>query len=692
MTISTVRCRLALASAITTSLAITSLHAQEASDETPGEMIDPTIVFGEVSNYQSWPLSASAVSGESLAEANRQNARDLSATIPNMAMTDTGLRAFGDVTSMRGLTNTPFFGGTSVVQYVDDVPQGNAFSHAHQLHAVDRVEVFRGPQGWLFGQNPYGGAVNIVSKVPGDFWEGDLFTQYGSYESFLGDAHVMGPLQENLFLKLGGSYTKRNGYLYNTTLRTHPDDQRHTSGSGTLYWRPGPDWDIRLSVSADRFEDGAVRLSPLAGDPYTVTSNLHGKTHQRSNNQALRIAYEGDDIRFLAVTSRREWEIDPYLFDLDLGPFPGNRSLIIQDQDLLSQEFRLSSVEGGDWEWSLGAYLASTEIDGRTQRDFFVPVPPNGDLFPLTTTTNYTLDEENYALFGQVSYHGIDRWGWHLGLRADYVKKSIERDAVGLVGPVPTVDESENYFYVSPRFGIDYELSDTSLAYLSTGLSHKPGGYSAFMDDPDQAEYDEERSWTTELGWKKTWLDDRLRTNVALFYNKIRDYQVERSLVATDYAVLNAERAESYGAEFEFHARLFDGFTVEGSLGVIETEFDRFTDPLTGADLSGNEAPFVPDLDASLAAVYRHESGFFGRVEVIYQGQTYFDDFNTETFEEPGYTLLNASLGYAKDGFELSVFGQNLTEEVYHTNISPDLSAGTVGAPMVVGLRCSYSF
>ncbi len=672
-------------------LALPSWLAAQEVDEQP--MLDPMMVFGEVTDYQAWPLSASAVSGEELVTGNRQDARELSEVIPNLSMTDTGLRSYGDVASMRGLTNTPFFGPPSVVQYVDDVPLGNVFAYSTQWHAVDRVEVFRGPQGWLFGRNPYGGVINVVSKAPTNTWESRFSASYGSYESFMGDGMVMGPLVEDvLYLKLGGSHSQRNGFLYNSTLGTHPDDQQHTSGSGTLYWRPGPGWEVRLSAAADQFDDGDVRLTPLgADDPFEVASDVHGESKQRSNSQALRIAYEGDAYTFLSVTSRREWELDPYHFDLDLGPFPGNESLIIQEQDLFSQEFRWSSVEGGEWEWTVGAYVSSTDVEGETRRDFLVPLP-DGSVFPGSTTTDYALDEDSYAVFGQLSYEGLDRWGFHLGLRVDYVEKSIKRDAFGLLGPVPTIREDEAYLFVSPRVGMDYELDDSSLIYVSTGLAYKPGGYSAFVDDPTIAEYDKERSWTTEVGWKKRWAQDRVRTNLALFYNDIRDYQVERSLVGTDYAVLNAQEADSYGAELEVFAQLSDRLSLEGSVGYVKTGFDRFLDPLSGRDLSGNEAPFVPEWDASLALTYRARSGWFGRVEVTHVGETYFSDFNESRFRESGYTLLNAAVGYENDGFEFSLFGQNLTDDVYYQNMSPDLNAGTVGAPTVLGVRCGLSF
>ena len=664
-------------------------HAQE---EVLQEL-DTTDIYGDLSEYQAWPLSAGAISGDDLQLMNRSNQRELTDLIPNFSQTDSGLRSFGDVVSMRGLTNTPFFGNASVVQYVDDVPMGNVFSYTTPLHAVERAEVFRGPQGTLFGRNPYAGVVNIVSKRPTNLWQGGFSTSYGSYESFTGDAYVMGPLvQDKLFFRLGGQYSERNGFLRNPSLNAHTDDQRQLSGSGALYWRPGRNWEVTLSASAEDYSDGAPRLTPLAGGPFVLNTDVRGVSEQKANSQALRIAYDGSSFDFLSVTSRRSWEIDPYIFDLDFSPFPGNDSQIVQEQDVFSQEFRFSSKKGSDWEWSAGAFFGATEVEGNTTRDFIVPLP-DGSFFPATTATDYSLDEDAYALFGQLSFKGIDRVGLHLGLRFDYVEKEIDRDGSGLAGPEPNISLEDDYSFVSPRVGMDYELDESSLIYANTGLAFKPGGFSAFVGDSSLSPFDEERAWSTEIGWKKRWADDQVRTNLALFYNDIKDYQVERSLVATDYAVLNAESAESYGVELELQTELFDGFTIEGSLGLVHTEFDKFTDPLSGADLSGNNAPFVPEFDASLAATYRHSSGIFARVEATYQGRTYFDDFNTSRFQENGYTLLNAALGYETEaGVEWSAFGRNLTDEVYYQNISPDLSAGTVGSPSIFGVRCRYDF
>ncbi|MEM7387291.1 MAG: TonB-dependent receptor [Verrucomicrobiota bacterium] len=667
------------------------LLAQDSADEAP--MLDAMEVFGSVSEYQNWPLTASAISGDEVDLWGSRDVRDMADYVPSFSQTDSGLRAFGDVISMRGMTNTPFFSAPSVIMYVDDVPMSNVSTYATSLNALDRVEIFRGPQGALFGRNSYGGVLNIITREPGDELEGSFGATYGSDDLVGVDGFLMGPINEQLSFRLGASYVERDGYVWNTTLREKTDHQEQLNIFGGLYWRPADDWTVSLTGSWENIDDGDPRLALLTGDPFRIQSNIAGLNQQESSNQALRIKYEGTDYEFLAVTAHRTWEVDPYLFDLDFTAFPLASSRIYQEQDLWTQELRWRSIPGSsDWDWTTGAYFSNLAIDGGTAREFPVFVDPLMPPLILNTTTDYELDEQNYAAFGQLTYGALDRWGFHFGLRVDYWDKELSRDAVGVAGPVPRIEQEEDFLHVSPSIGVDYEINDTSLVYVNTALAHKPGGFSAFVDDPTLAEFDTEQAWASEIGLKTSWLDDRIRTNVALFYSRIRDYQVERSLVATDYAVLNADRATSYGAEFEWRAELFEGFTLEGSLGLVETELDDFTDPVTGADLSGNNAPFVPELDLSLAAVYRHSSGFFGRVELLHQGRTFFNDQNTPAFKEDGYTVLNASLGYESDTWQVSFFGQNLGDERYYKNISPDLGAGTVGEPQRFGVKYRFDF
>jgi iron complex outermembrane receptor protein len=260
------------------------------------------------------------------------------------------------------------------------------------------------------------------------------------------------------------------------------------------------------------------------------------------------------------------------------------------------------------------------------------------------------------------------------------------------MGPVPRIDLEEDYSFVSPRAGIDWDWGDHSLIYVNTGLAFKPGGFSAFVDDPRIAEFDNEEAWTTEFGIKTRCWDDRVRSNVALFYNRIRDYQVERSLFGTDYAVLNADRATSYGFEWELAVEICEGFSILGSIGLQQAELDDFEDPLTGEDYSDNHPPYVPEWDASLGAHYRHSCGFFARLEVQYQGQTYYSDSNADRFRENGFTVVNGTLGWENENFQAAVFGQNMFDEEYYVNMSPDIDAGSPGEPQLFGARVRLRF
>ncbi|MEC8660076.1 MAG: TonB-dependent receptor [Verrucomicrobiota bacterium] len=664
----------------------------QVSDE-----LDNTDIYGDLSKYLSWPMSATAFSGDDLRMLNRFDDRQLADLIPNFSKTDTGIGSFGDVISIRGLTNTPFFSSPSVVQYVDDVPSGNVYSHTASFYGTEKVEILRGAQSTLFGVNSYGGVINIESKRPSDRLESSITSSIADYDTFSVDGSLMGPLNDEntISYRLGISHYERDGVLNNPFLNISPDFQDHLSYGGSLYWNPNDNLEISLSASFDDFNDGAHRLTPLGQDPFTLNSDIVGSSIQESESMSLRIKNSGESFDFLSVTYGRNWKLNPYHFDLDFSPNPGSESKIFQTQESRGQEFRFSSIEGGTWDWAAGASYADIDVTGNTTRSFFIPLPPEfgGGFAPVTTTTDYSLNEESYGLFGQVSYNGIENVGVHLGLRGDQYDKSINRSAFGLSGPVPNIDESSEYSFISPRAGIDFELSDSSLLYLNSGIAYKPGGYSAFIDDPKLAEFDKEQSWTKEIGLKKRWLDDLVRTNIAIFHNNIDDYQVERSLVATDYAILNAEEARSYGAEIELSAEIFTGVTLEGSFGRTTTELTNYTDPISGTNLSGNKAPFVPELDASLAATYTHDTGLFARVELVHQGEIYFNDQNDTSFMENGFTVINATIGYrSESGYELSVFGGNLTDETYYVNITPDLNAGTVGLPQMIGIRARWEY
>jgi len=347
--------------------------------------------------------------------------------------------------------------------------------------------------------------------------------------------------------------------------------------------------------------------------------------------------------------------------------------------------------------------------------------------------TVHTINEDAFAAFGGASYSGLNPMTFHFGARLDWVRRSLVRDkwsrglansvadttAVTNIDPIPLpgfppipsrvdkvttkiatpinsrvarIELEDEWLHVTPSAGVDWKINDNLLAYAKTTWAFKPGGFSAYADDPLFVPFDQETAWTTEAGIKSQWLDGRLTANLAGFYSAVRDYQVERSFTVTDYAVFNANRAEIYGVEFETNYALLPQLDFLGSIGWTHARLTSYTDPITGRNLDGVTPPYVPEFDALAALDFHLECGFFARAEYYAVGNTKFDDFNRNDFQQDAYGLVGASVGWRAKNWNIALYGSNLTQENYYTNMNPDIRTGAVGIPREFGVRVGVTF
>jgi iron complex outermembrane receptor protein len=195
------------------------------------------------------------------------------------------------------------------------------------------------------------------------------------------------------------------------------------------------------------------------------------------------------------------------------------------------------------------------------------------------------------------------------------------------------------------------------------------------------SKFSPERDWQFELGAKSSWLDNKLSANAALFYTVADDYQTYL-LEPTDPAeayMLNARRANLYGAELELTARPINDLDLSAGAGCTDARYARFTEPAsasaTGAapvNLDGKPISFVPEFTANASARYRlpwwH---LYVRGEVIGVGRYHLDDAYTATsgpVTQGAYLLANAQFGYESRRFEVYLFAKNLFDSHYYNN------------------------
>ncbi|MGR9046968.1 MAG: TonB-dependent receptor [Gammaproteobacteria bacterium] len=617
--------------------------------------------------------------------------QDFARAVPNLNAIDSGTRSFIDILSVRGLSHTPFANNPALQVYVDDIPYGGPFTYANPLFEAESVTVFRGPQNAAFGANAYGGVIDVKSRQPGNAWRSQLTLGGGNFGARHGSISADGALlADKLYLSLAGAYRERDGYLTNTLLAIHPDDQRQLSARTALRWTPDNRWDVKFITQVDDFDDGAPRLTPVTDDSFTkpladvsyrTRASIPGKMKQIIDSQALRIGYQANDYEIVSVTSRRQWRLDPWLADTDLRPQDIAVLKFRDDQQRWTQDFRIRSTESDAlWGWSIGFFFATSEFNGRREVGFF----------GAADDRRWNLAEDDYSLLGQLVLHPLESVRITPGLRLDWVEKSMRGAFIAPPTDQPAFSARRDDFFISPKLEVDYALSDQLSLYASTALAYKPGGFRPFRDERGINEFVREKTWANEAGVQ--WHSVATSAKLAAFYYRIHDYQVERLLSLFDFRVVNAKRADSYGVEVELDHTLWNQLTLEAGFGYNRIEFIDHKDPVNGTDFTGNRAPFAPEFNLLLAADYRHPGGFFARTEGVWTGRTYFDQQNSSLFSQKSYAILNAHLGFSYRHFTVTAYGDNLTGTRYYYFKLPPALAGTPGQPRTYGIQLSLRF
>src|SRR5882757_2611627 len=142
---------------------------------------------------QDVPISASVISGDDLEKKNTTTLEQLTAETPAVVVTKGGA---ANRLSIRGIgsgDNNPLF-EQSVATFIDGVYYGRSRSSGAAFLDLARVEILKGPQSVYFGNNSIAGVLNIVSRDPGDHFDGYVRGAYNfNFNSGTVEGAVGGP-------------------------------------------------------------------------------------------------------------------------------------------------------------------------------------------------------------------------------------------------------------------------------------------------------------------------------------------------------------------------------------------------------------------------------------------------------------------------------------------------------------------
>lgn len=218
--------------------------------------------------------------------------------------------------------------------------------------------------------------------------------------------------------------------------------------------------------------------------------------------------------------------------------------------------------------------------------------------------------------------------------------------------------------------------------------------------------YKPEYSWNYEIGVRGNAWNNRINTELSLFY--IDCYNQQLSTVSGYGRVTrNSGRTESYGLEASFGITPIDNLRFTASYGYTHATFKEYELGKEGEtgyiNYTGNYVPFAPAHSLSVTGAYTWEFAQEHAITLSAQchgnGEIYWTEINN--VKQPFYALLDATITYNWRWLQVNVWGKNLTNTHYNTfyfettnaeNLTSPNAFAQQGRPMTFGANVVFSF
>ncbi|ANU06376.1 TonB-dependent receptor [Paraurantiacibacter namhicola] len=209
------------------------------------------------------PVAVTAFDSETLNNRGLTDISDIGAQTPGLSFSS----AFGRDTDrpvIRGLGNVlagvQFGVESGVAIFIDGVLfRGDVQSL--NFDALERVEIVKGSQSALYGRNTYSGAINFITKTPGNRFSGVVRGRVAEYDERMVSASIDIPIVEDVFaVRLDGRYYEYGGQYRNTLTGNLVGQEESTNIAATLYVTPSDDVSWRTRISYEEQDDGTPAL------------------------------------------------------------------------------------------------------------------------------------------------------------------------------------------------------------------------------------------------------------------------------------------------------------------------------------------------------------------------------------------------------------------------------------------------
>lgn len=258
---------------------IEGARGQEASAITTGQ-VEEVIVTAQKQEQSTNDvgMSITAATGDTLRDRGIDSVEDLTKLVPGFTVQESGFDSTSYTLRGVGFFNSDLATPPAVTVYVDEAPL--PYPAMTKLAAFDlaRVEVLKGPQGTLFGENATGGAINYIAAKPTDTPQSGVDASYGTFNRVPLGGYVSGPLGDDLTGRLALQVQRGDPWQESVT---RPGDRLgrilEIQGRGTLEWHPDEQFTSRLTltITHDGSDSQASQfIAPVSAFPALAVPGL----------------------------------------------------------------------------------------------------------------------------------------------------------------------------------------------------------------------------------------------------------------------------------------------------------------------------------------------------------------------------------------------------------------------------------
>ena len=692
--------------------------AQSTDAPSNAANIDDIVVTAQrrSENIREVPFAVTAMNQEALTTiaAGGADILSLSGRVPSLQIESSNGR-YAPRFYIRGLGNVDFdFTASQPVSVVlDDVVLESVYLKGFPMFDVQQLEVLRGPQGTLFGRNTPAGVVKIDTVKPSDELTGYGSLTYGNLGSTRAEAGVTLPLSDTLSMRVSGLWNHRDDWVNNAydapfAKKDGKDLGNFDDIAGRVHvaWTPTERLSALLTLQARDYDGTGTmnRANAFTKGSNKLNDNFDRKTvwydggrnnfqRQKTTSETLQVNYDFGPATLTGVvgayqgSSAGDGDIDGGVASAPAGspyktPYNVESGTLSSDLQQNTYELRLASNGDNRLGWQLGAFYWQERIN--LVSGTFNGV---GGLIP-TKVTDITQKSDSWSVFGQANYRVTDALKVTAGVRytednRDYLGRITIGSPANGQGAISVGDEQ-----VSWDVSALYEVNDAVNLFARVAKGYR-GPSIQGRNLPVLTTANSETVMSYEAGFKSRLWDGRARLNGTAYIYEVDDMQFT-AIGGADNSnrLINAEKGEGYGLEFDGDVYLGAGFSLSAGAAWNHTEIKdknllvaictggcTVTDPIVNvagqnrAKIDGNPFPQAPEYTANLTLNYVRALGndteLFASTDWVMQ-----KDFNLFLYNAVEFKVdtsfeggLRAGWRDLNRGLEAAVYVRNITDE-----------------------------